>query len=93
MSPERRAWPRENLAFRIQLADGSMAVTRNVSAGGLFLIVSSPMLIGERLSFEFDMPDIGLKFIASSQVVRVEGGEQGTTGVAVRLDDGRIVPH
>lgn len=90
MFQELRAWPRETLALPILLADGSVAVTRNVSAGGLFLVVPSSMLIGDRLTFEFDMPEIGLKYMATGEVVRLEHGADGL-GVALKLQDGRLV--
>jgi hypothetical protein len=94
MSQELRAWPRENLALPILLADGSMAATRNVSARGMFLVVSTPLSVGERLAFEFDMPEIGLKYMATGEVVRVENEANGI-GVALQLHDGRLVvpPH
>lgn len=91
MNPERRATPREPLAVPIVLEDGSTAVTRNISAAGLFVLLPPGRVLDQWFSFEYDLPQAGLKFAATGEVVRTELAPAGV-GVAVRLHDSHLVP-
>lgn len=90
MTRELRAHPREPLSLRILLADGSTAVTRDLSMEGLYVIVPAGSQVDDWVSFEFDMPETGLRYVATGQVVRVEPGPNGT-GIAVKLHEPELV--
>jgi hypothetical protein len=91
MFQERRASAREPLALPIQLADGSPAITRDVSAQGLYFFVPSDVQLDPWLWLEYEMPQSGLKFMAAGEIVRTEAGRR-FTGVAVRLHEPRLLP-
>ena len=89
MHPDRRASSRDHLALPMTLADGSAAMTRNVSAQGLFFTLPPGRELDEWLLVEFEVPSAGLKFSAAGQVVRVERGDR-EDGVALRLHAPRL---
>lgn len=91
MFPERRASPREPLRLPIKLAGGASALTRDISEHGLFLYVPRGESVDGWLSFEFAVPQAGLKFEAAGEVVRIEPGIR-RVGVAIRLHRPRLVP-
>lgn len=84
MHTERRSSARDTLALPIALADGSPAVTRNVSATGMFFTVPAGYRVDDWMRIEFEVPSAGLRFSAAGEVVRVERGER-EDGVALRL--------
>lgn len=89
MHPERRASSRDQLALPVALADGSAAVTRNISAEGLYLTLPAGRAVDDWLRLEVDVPSAGLKFTAAGQVVRIDRGDD-ETGVALRLHAPRL---
>jgi hypothetical protein len=90
MTRELRAHPREKLSLRVVLADGSTALTRDLSMGGMYVDVPAGSRIDDWVSFEFDMPETGLKYVATGQVVRVEPGPDGL-GIALKLHEPQLV--
>lgn len=91
MLKDRRASVREPLAIPIRLADGSPAMTRDISTDGLYLYVQAGAVLASWLSLEYEMPEAGLRFTAAGQVVRTEAGRD-FTGVAIRLHQPRLLP-
>jgi hypothetical protein len=89
MHPDRRASSRDHLALPMTLADGSAAMTRNVSAEGLFFTLPAGRQLDDWLLVEFEVPSAGLKFSAAGQVVRVERGDL-EDGIALRLHAPRL---
>jgi hypothetical protein len=89
MHPERRASPRDTLSLPIALADGGSAMTRNLSADGLFFTVPAGSRLDDWLHVEFAVPSAGLQFSAAGEVVRIEHG-QHEDGVALRLHQPRL---
>jgi hypothetical protein len=83
MTQERRADAREHLALRFTLPDGSPAVTRDIGPGGMYFLMPAGCTLDRWLSFEYELPETGLRFAATGEVVRTEPGPDGTTGVAV----------
>ena len=83
MTQERRANARERLALRFTLPDGSPAVTRDIGPGGMYFSMPAGCVLERWLSFEYETPETGLRFRATGEVVRIEPGPDGTTGVAV----------
>jgi hypothetical protein len=83
MSSERRAQTRQCLALPVRLGDGSCAVTRDVSASGMYFELDGPYRLGAIVDFELEWPPSRIKFTAVAQLVRVE--QLGArTGIAVR---------
>jgi len=91
MHPERRASPREPLELPLTLGDGSTAVTRNISARGLYFLTSPGVQLDRWLLLEYQVPEAGLRFAAAGEVLRIEPGADAT-GVAIRLHSPRVVP-
>lgn len=89
MHPERRTSSRDQLALPVALADGSTAMTRNISAEGLYVTLPAGRAIDDWLRLEVDVPSAGLKFTAAGQVIRIEHGDS-ETGVALRLHAPRL---
>jgi hypothetical protein len=91
MTRELRAHPREKLSLRVLLADGSTAVTRDLSMCGMYVEVPLGSRVDDWVSFEFAMPETGLKYVATGQVVRVEPGIDGI-GIALKLHEPQLIP-
>lgn len=89
MFEEQRVNPRERLALPLKLADGARAVTRDISATGLYFEMTGAHLISGPVDFELQLPEVSMKFTSSGEIVRVEL-KDGCTGVAVRLIDPRL---
>jgi hypothetical protein len=87
---EQRLDPRERLALPLRLRDGSHAVTRDISASGLFFEMAGEHAVFGLVDFEMRLPE-HMKFSAVGQIVRVEY-RFGTTGVAVKLISPRLEP-
>lgn len=89
MFDEQRGNPRERLALLLKLADGAQAVTRDISASGLYFEMQGAHVLSGPVDFELQLPEVCMKFTASGEIVRVEL-KDGRTGVAVRLIDPRL---
>jgi hypothetical protein len=89
MFKEQRVEPRESVALPLQLGDGNAAVTRDISASGMYLEIKGWHPIGGPVVFEMHLADARIKFTAEGEVVRIEHAE-GKTGVAVRLLSARL---
>jgi hypothetical protein len=88
---EQRIDPREPLALPLQLGDGSSAVTRDISASGMYLEIDGEHPLRGTVVFEMHLADAGMKFVAEGEIVRIEH-KAGSTGVAVRLRTPRLEP-
>lgn len=88
---EHRADPREQLALLLRLSDGSHAVTRDISAAGLFFELEGEHEMAGLVDFEMQVPDLKVKFTAVGRIIRVEH-RFGVTGVAVKLLSPRLEP-
>ena len=91
MFTERRTEPREALALPLKLGDGSSAVTRDLSASGMFLEIAGLHALNGHVVFEMHVADAKMKFTAQGEIVRVEH-KDGNTGVAVKLHAPRLEP-
>jgi hypothetical protein len=91
MFKEQRLEPRERLALPLQLRDGSQAVTRDISASGLYFEMDGEYQVDGLVDFKMELPDLHMKFTAVGQIVRVEH-RFGVTGVAVKLLSPRLEP-
>jgi hypothetical protein len=91
MFVEQRVEPRESLALPLKMGDGSAAVTRDISASGMYLEIRGEHQIGGSVFFEMDLDDLRMKFTAEGQIVRIEHSE-GKTGIAVKLRSPRLEP-
>jgi len=89
MFEERRVNPRERLALALRLADGARAVTRDISATGLYFELPGAHVLRGPVDFELQLPEVSMRFTSSGEIVRVEL-KDGRTGVAVRLIDPRL---
>ena len=91
MTKEQRTARREPICLTLQL-DGSVnAVTRDISATGLYFETESQPRVGCLIQIEIllDGADDPMKFKAQGQIVRIESlGSR--TGVGVRLLDSRL---
>ena len=88
---EQRAEPRERLALALRLRDGNHAVTRDISASGLFFEMAGEQNVRGLVDFEMELLDLMVKFSAVGRIVRVEH-RFNTTGVAVMLIEPRLDP-
>lgn len=89
MFEEQRLEPRERVALPLKLACGASAVTRDISAGGLFFVIEGRHVLSGPVDFEMELPEISLRFTASGEIVRIEH-DATATGVAVRLLNPRL---
>jgi len=91
MKNEHRTEAREPLRLSLQLDDGVSAVTRDISASGLFFETDSQQRVGGLIDFEIDLvsPAGPIKFKAQGQIVRIES-KAGKTGVGVKLLTSRL---
>jgi hypothetical protein len=88
---EQRVEPRESVALPLKLGDGNAAVTRDISASGMYLEIDGRHSLGGPLVFEMHLSDARIKFTAEGEVVRIEHTD-GKTGIAVRLLTARLQP-
>jgi hypothetical protein len=91
MFVEQRIEPREPLAMPLQLEDGSTAVTRDISASGMYFEIRGSYALAGPVVFEMQLAELGVKFTAEGDIVRVER-RAGRTGFAVRLRRPRFAP-
>lgn len=89
MFKEHRADPREPLHLPLKLGDGTAAVTRDISACGMYIQIPGHFALAGPLVFEMHLADARMKFTAHGEIVRIEDGPE-TTGVAVRLISPRL---
>lgn len=89
MFSEQRREPRELLALPLKLGDGSSAVTRDVSASGMYLEIDGLHQLTGLVVFEMNLSGARMKLTAEGEIVRIEHRE-GSTGVAVKLRTPRI---
>jgi hypothetical protein len=88
---EQRVEPRERLAMPLRLRDGSHSLTRDISVSGLYFEIDGQHHLAGIVDFEMQLHDVGMKFIALGEIVRLEY-QAGRTGVAVRLVAPRLEP-
>jgi PilZ domain len=86
---EHRLDPREPLALPLQLGGGVVAMTRDISASGLYFQVEGQHDMRGPVDFELQLPEARMKFTSVGEVVRVEHAA-GRTGVALRLLSPRL---
>lgn len=91
MITEQRAYRRENLVMALRMADGSSAVTRDISPHGLYFTARAGLRPQRWVQVEVELPHAGLRFLADGEVVRLEPGAD-FTGVALKLHGGRLLP-
>jgi len=91
MFEEHRIDPREPLALPLTLGDGSPAVTRDISASGLYFEIRGTYSMTGPVLFEMQLAELGMKFSAEGDIVRVDRRD-GTTGFAVKLRHPRLEP-
>ena len=94
MAKDSRRDERVSAMLPIRFEDGGVGVTRNLSPGGVYFIVSDTITAGQpiRFSLEFNMADAmtaELYLECVGEVVRVE--PMGTRmGVAVKITEARL---
>lgn len=88
---EQRVEPREQLALPLKLGDGLQAVTRDISASGMYIEIAGLHTMTGPVMFEMHLADVHMKFTAEGEIVRIEHRE-GNTGVAVKLRAPRLEP-
>jgi hypothetical protein len=86
---EQRADPRERLALPLQLRDGARALTRDISAHGIFFEIEGMHDMHGVVDFELQLAEVGMRFTAVGEIVRIEY-RGSRTGVAVRLVSPRL---
>jgi hypothetical protein len=91
MFKEYRVDPREALNLPLRLGDGTAAVTRDISASGMYIEIPGEYALKGPLHFELHLLDANMKFTAHGEIVRVENGP-AVTGVAVKLISPRLEP-
>lgn len=91
MFTEQRVEPRETLALPLKLEDGCSAVTRDISASGMYLEIAGLHALRGLVVFEMHLADARMRFVAEGEVVRVEHHD-GNTGLAVKLRSPRLEP-
>lgn len=91
MKSEYRTEPREAVSMPLQLGSGVSAVTRDISASGLFFETSSEQRVGNLIDIEIDLDTPGgpMKLKAQGQIVRIES-HGSRTGVGVKLLSSRL---
>ena len=93
MQNEHRTEPREQIQLPVGLAGGQQAVTRDISASGLFFEMDSVQQVGGLidLEIELDTPGGPMKLKAQGQIMRI-AQQGGKTGVGVKLLSSRLEP-
>jgi c-di-GMP-binding flagellar brake protein YcgR len=101
-SQERRKVPRLNVRQKVIIRPLSgesseiAAVTREVSAGGVYVHADAGLAAGTRVEVLFLLPagtllSQGLPFRGTGEVLRVEAAKAGKFGIAIRFDEVRLV--
>lgn len=86
---ERRTAAREDHALRIALEDGAHAVTRDISSGGVYLVLPPGHLLDDWVRIELPLARAGLRMHALGEVLRIERRADGV-GIALRLHHVRL---
>ncbi len=91
MKSEHRTEPREPVSLPLQLSSGVSAVTRDISASGLFFETSSEQRVGNLIDVEIDLDTPGgpMKLKAHGRIVRIEP-HGSRIGVGVKLLSSRL---
>lgn len=93
MRNECRAEPREKLTLPLRMDDEVAAVTRDISATGIFFETRSEQRVGNLIHFEIKLetPAGAMTLKAVGQIVRIES-DGDRTGVGVKLLESRLEP-
>ena len=88
-----RTEAREQVSLPLKLDGGLSAVTRDISASGLFFETSSEQRLGNLIDIEIDLDTPGgpMKLKAQGQIVRIESHGR-RIGVGVKLLSSRLEP-
>ena len=89
MATDRRAEPRELLVLPLRLGDSLYALTRDISASGMYFEATSGPPLGDVLVLE--MQHAHVKLAAIGEVVRIEH-LAGRTGVAIKFRTPQLKP-
>jgi hypothetical protein len=81
---DRRSWPRELIHITFEWEQVPCATTRNMSAGGMYVLLPRLTPIEDWVSIDLPFTDARLRFRGLGQIVRVEPGAV-LVGVAIRL--------
>lgn len=92
MFEEQRAAPREKLALALKLSDGTLAVTKDVSASGLCVRLTHPQQLGSRVQFELASASAPLTFSSEGKVVRRQSMD-GVEHVGIQFTSTRLSPQ
>jgi hypothetical protein len=83
----------------LKLGTGELALTRDISAAGLYFEVAGQVRMQGHVDFELHLPEYRMRFTSVGEIVRVDQAD-GKTGFAVRLlsprldvVDGDAAPH
>lgn len=87
---EHRVDAREPLALPLKMGDHA-AVTRDISASGMYFEMRGCHDLGGPVMFEMDLADAHIRFSAEGEIVRIEHTD-GKTGIAVRLLSAHLQP-
>jgi hypothetical protein len=90
MFTEQRADPREPLTISLQIGEHT-AVTRDISASGMYLEISGCHALRGAVLFEMGLTGACIRFCAEGEIVRIEHAH-GKTGIAVRLLSAQLLP-
>jgi len=93
MFKENRIEPRERIALPLNLENGGQAMTRDISASGLFFETDREQRVGGLIEFEIEFDRVGglMKLKAQGQIVRIEP-RAGKTGAALKFLVTRLEP-
>lgn len=86
---DRRHEVREQIALRIMLASGSIAMIHDLAPHGMYIHTPLDQSIDDWMHLEFDLDHAGLHVTALGEVLRTERGAS-FTGVAMRLHGLRL---
>ncbi len=91
MRLERRHAPRTPIHLQLEVDGVGTAVTRDISASGLYLFIPPRHDTAGPFEIELDLPRCGLRARARCEVVRVDRGIW-RNGVALRVQDLQVIP-
>ena len=93
MENKKRTEAREQVSLPLKLDGGLSAVTRDISASGLFFEIDREQRVGNLIDIEIDLDTPGgpMKLKAQGRIVRIES-HGSRTGVGVKLLSSRLEP-
>ncbi len=91
MPKDRRHCARAPLQLRLDVEGVGDALTRDISADGLYIFISPQERIARETELELSLSGSGLRASARCEVVRVDPGV-ARTGVALRMHDLKLEP-